>query len=260
MPLSLRNLMRSVLRIVGFVAVLLLLAACRSSSRQEPVRITYPTDPDELIVFADENITPGGYSIGQECNHIPRLRIWGDGATVYSDIVDGRRRVLTGQTSPEQINAILQRLNALEYFTNPPDSTFTSSGMGYRLGIRLESGSHDSFWSQPNEIYPAVFETFDPAILSEFSPEEGYLVVGPRLRQDMFPNAPIWPDRFGFRLSDEDSSGRTLRGEPLDFLWQAINAQPAPLTGVQDGDGIYAVAVFVEGISLGHPPFRCWNK
>ena len=254
-----RYLQPAVVWLVLGIAGSLLLAACGASQPAE-VSIDYSTEADELVIFADENTTPGGYSIGQECNHIPRLRIWGDGRTIYSDIENGRRRVLVGQTPPEMINAILEKLDDLEYFSNPPDSTFTSAGSGYRIGINLKRENHNSFWSQLNPIYTTVVESFDPSILTEFFPDEGYLVVGPRLRQDIFTNAVEWPADFGFQLSDEDASGRTLRAEPLEFLWQAINNQPEPLTGIRDGDGIYAVAVFVEGISVGAPPFRCWNK
>lgn len=236
-----------------------LLAAC-GGKQQTAVSLAYSSEADELVIFADENTSPGGFAIGQECNHIPRLRIWGDGRTIYADIQEGHRRVLVGQTSPETISAILQKLTDLQYFTKPPESTFSGAGTGYRIGIHLQEGDHESFWSQPNEIYPALIDAFDPAALTDFVPEEGYLVVGPRLRKDIFTDPLAWPDNFGFRLSDADASGRTVSGETLEFLWQAINRQPEPLTGILDGESIYAVAVFVEGISIGEPPFKCWNK
>lgn len=237
-----------------------LLAACGGRTQQTAESLAYSTDAAELVIFADENTTPGGYAIGQECNHIPRLRIWGDGRTIYADILEGRRRVLVGQTPPEKINAILQTLADMQYFTNPPDSTFSGAGTGYRIGIHLQDEDHDSFWSQPNEIYPALIGSFDPSGLTDFVPDEGYLVVGPRLRKEIFTDPVVWPDNFDFRLSDADASGRTVTGETLEFLWQAINRQPEPLTGIRDGESIYAVAVFVEGISVGEPPFKCWNK
>jgi hypothetical protein len=208
----------------GWVIVFaLLLSSCGSEQVGDPHNLAYSTDPDKLIIFADENTSPGGYAMGQECNHIPRLRIWGDGRTIYSDIRDGQRRVLVGQTSPEQIKAILQKLADLDYFANPPDDTFNGAGTGYRIGINLENGNHNSFWTDPNPNYQAVNESFDPSGLIEFSPQEGYLVIGPSLRKDLFLSPPVWPDTFGFRLSDPEASGRTVNGPALDFLWQAIN-------------------------------------
>ena len=103
-------------------------------------------------------------------------------------------------------------------------------------------------------------ETFNPESLREYQPTEGYLVVGPTLRKDMYLDPPVWPAEMSFRLTDADASDRAVSGPELSFLWQAVNDRSEPLTGVKDGDDVYAVAVFVEGISLGEPPFKCWNK
>jgi hypothetical protein len=242
-----------------FILWSIIVAACGGQS-QDASRLDFSSDAKTLVIYADEVTTPGGFIMGQECNHIPRLRIWGDGRTIYSEIKDGKRQVLVGQSTPEQITEIVQKLDSLQYFTNPPDSSMNGAGSGYRIGIKLKKGSHDSFWSEPNVIYQALVETYNPSGLADFQPAEGYLVVGPKLRKELFPSPPVWSADYGFHLADADASDRTVSGPTLDFLWQAINNQPEPLTGIQDGDSIYAVAVFVKDISLAEPPYKCWNK
>ena len=248
--------------VLGCVLALLVIGitACGGGARSEAEPLDYRADADELVIFADENTSPGGFMIGQECNHIPRLRIWGDGRTIFTEMVEGVRQVRVGQMPAETIDAILAKLDEMDYFENPPENTMNPNGTGYRLSVHLVSDSHESFWSELNNLYPAVFEPIDSTALSNFVPEKGYLVIGPRLKQDAFQDAPEWPAEFSKRLSDPATSGREVSGEELDFLWNAVNRQPEPLTGIRDGDGIYAVALFIEGISMAEPPFRCWNK
>ena len=241
---------------VGLIAFALALGALLLLLSRD--RLAYRQNPDALVIYADIRSWPGGGMPGQACNQIPALRIWGDGRLVSSQIVGGVRQVFVGTLNAEQLSGLLDMLERMDYFDDPPPDSLNEAGTGYNLQVNLERQQFHSFWAAENEVFNAVIEAVEVADLELFSPQRGLLVVGPYagLTLDKYP---AWPEDFPFSLAEVGAQGRWVEGDILAYAWETINHQPVPLTGVEQNGTIYAIGLEIEGISLQDPPFDCWE-
>ena len=222
-------------------------------------RLAYRQDPDTLVIYADIRSWPGGGMPGQACNQIPALRIWGDGHIVSSQIVGGVRQVFVGTLTAEQLAGLLDLLEGMDYFDDPPPDSLNEAGTGYSLQVNLKWRQVHSFWAAENEVFRAVIDTIAVEELELFTPQRGLLVVGPYAGMTL-DEYPQWPGDFPFSLTQIGTEGRWVEGGILAYAWETINHQPAPLTGVEQNGTIYAIGLEIAGISLQDPPYNCWDR
>jgi uncharacterized protein (TIGR00297 family) len=217
-------------------------------------------NPEVMVILADHNSWPGGNLPGQSCNHIPDLSIWGDGRAVFVTMKNGNREVYSGKIAHEQIMKIITNLDKSKFFDNPPPDSVNEAGTGYQISVNLKNKTYKSFWSEKTDIYTALLDQIDISTLKIFNPEKGLLIVGPYAPNISRYDVPNWPDNYPFSLSDIDPDGKWISGDELQFIWETINAHPEPLTGIEDKGTIFAVALEIEGISTGNPPYDCWKQ
>ena len=239
--------------------ITLVLAACTNKLIKKDSLI-YSNDKDVVIIYANHNAWPGGSLPGQECNRIPNLRIWGDGHIVFSDVDNGSRRVLAGKISQEEIKGLFEMLDKMGFFNNPPPNSINPAGTGYQIIVNLEKQKYQSFWSNETEIYAVLINSIEQEHLDIYTPEEGLLVVGPYKASAAIDAFPKWPQNADFSLAEVGQEGKWISGEILLYVWEIINNQPEPLTGIEENGNIYAVGLEIRGISPEDPPYDCWNR
>jgi hypothetical protein len=222
-------------------------------------RLAYRKDPDVVVIYASIKSWPGGYLPGQTCNQIPELRIWGDGRIVFSEMDGGVRRVFVGTLGQAAISTLLEMLDQMDFFNNPPPDSLNEAGTGYSLRVILRREETHSFWAVENDIFNTLLAAIEVENLELFVPAEGLLMVGPYsgILRDAFPQ---WPADFPFSLAEVGQEGRWVDGEVLSYAWDTINHQPDPLTGVEENGILYAIGLEIKGISLEDPPYDCWYR
>lgn len=188
------------------------------------------------------------------------MRIWGDGRIVFSEINDRKREVLTGDISPDKMNSLLEMLDKLEFFNNPPPNSLNPAGTGYQIIVNLEKQKYQSFWSDETEIYNALINSIEQLHLDLYRPEEGLLVVGPYTTSTTTEGFPVWPVTADFSLADVAQEGKWISGNLLLYVWGIINDQSEPLTGIEENGNIYAIGLEIKNISIEDPPYNCWNR
>jgi hypothetical protein len=220
--------------------------------------LAYRQEPDTLVIHAAIRSWPGGGMPGQACNQIPALRIWGDRRIVFSQIESGVRQVFVGTLTAKQLSGLLDMLEGMDYFDDPPPDSLNEAGTGYSLQVNLKWQQVHSFWAAENEVFNALIAAIEVAELELFTPERGLLMVGPYAGMTL-DEYPQWPGDFPFSLAEVGAQGRWIEGDVLAYAWETINRQPAPLTGVEENGTVYAIGLEIEGISLDDPPFDCWT-
>lgn len=223
---------------------------------------TYDDLPQAIFFYANIRTWPGG---GQPdvpfCNHVPELRIWGDGRVVKK-VWEGKTQVIwTGYISPDEMQEILAILNKHGFF-GTPTGEINPAGTGFDIIVNLQTGSFQSTWQPSNHppVYQAIVSLITPK-LSRFTPQQATLFATPYSGRFHLPDdVPQWPDDFGFHLIDVPEDGQLVRGEALEYLWQAVSQRPV-LTVFQDGDNIYAVSLAIPDIitpgNMGRDS-KCW--
>ena len=223
---------------------------------------TYDNASQIIFFYANTRTWPGG---GQPdvpfCNHVPELRIWGDGRVVRKVWEGTTQSIWAGYITPDEMQEILAILKRYGFF-GTPTAEVNPAGTGFDIIVNLQTGSFQSTW-QPHirpPVYQVVVDLVSPQ-LSEFIPEQArFFAVSYSGRFYLPDNVPQWPDDFDFRLVDVPEEGRLVQGEELEYLWRAIGQHPV-LTVFQEGNNIYAVALEVPNVTnpqnLGQDS-ECW--
>ena len=100
------------------------------------------------------------------CNHIPNLRIWGDGRTIYADYQTGLRTVYTGHMDPDQVAAALKLLKTHGFFMPVPMEPANPVGTYFKLRVTLSSDPQDFYTRSDKTTYIELVNLFD---LSQFT-------------------------------------------------------------------------------------------
>jgi hypothetical protein len=237
---------------------MLIIAACSATPKKEPLSYSY--DAETLIIYGDHNSWPGGPVPGQECNRIPNFRIWGDGRIVYSDINNGNRIVYTGKISQEKLQNILEMLDERGFFFDSPPNSVNPAGTAYKLIVNLENKQYQSFWSDKTEIYSDLINAIKQENLEKYTPHQGLLIIGPYKGIPAIGSFQKWPEDFPFSLSEVGREGKWITDDIVLYVWEIINNQPEPLTGIEENGNIYSLGLEIKNISIKDPPYDCWNR
>ena len=191
------------------------------------------------------------------CNHIPNLRIWGDGRTILADYDQqtGLRTVYTGYLDSTQIAAALELLKNRGFFLPVAPKPANPSGTFFTLRVMLSSDPQDFYTRSDKTTYKKLVSSFDLSQFTVFAPSEALLVTSQFVRDK--PDQE-WPTRFGFSLTEADQ-GLWIQGEALDYLWQFVNEWSTYIPALRENGSFYSIALEIPGISALDPPFNCWD-
>jgi hypothetical protein len=248
------------LLLITFTSIYLLGCSAQFIRKALGENYQFDTDPKSVIIQLDQKTWPLGDVPGQDCNYIPNLRIWGDGKVVYADFSGGNRRVLTGTISKDKIIEILKLLDKYGFFNSPQEEQSPSNITGYGILVNVNGHSFHSFSSEKNETYDTILSLIDVNSLIDFIPEKGFLVVGPYRGFSSIDTIPEWTSNISFSLSELVGTGRWINGSIAEYVWNTINEQSEPLTGMREGSNVFAIGLEVESISPQDPPFDCFNR
>ena len=239
------------LLLVGFVITSIL-------AEITPDLDSYSRSPQDLVIAADENTAPGGPLPGQACNHIPNLRIWGDGRTVYTAYQPtGERTVYTGRLDPEQIADALELLKNRGFFEPVTPETPNPAGTFFELRVNLAPNQQDSTIRSDKTYFTELVNAFDLSQFTVFTPAQALLVTSGYRTRDL--NLREWPGSFGFSLAEADQ-GKWIQGPALDFLWQFVNTWRGTVPALSENGKAYVIDLEIPGISKFDPPFDCWGS
>jgi hypothetical protein len=244
---------------LSFIAFLCpLLAACRPAGP----KLEYQADGSILIISADWVGSPGYPPPEFMCDHIPYLRVWGDGRVVTAQYSpDNMRLVKSGTLSPAQIQSLLQLIADGGFFRKMTPMT-NPGGLYFDIDVNLKAGGYHYKYSSQPALYTNVMRAIEAIPLEEFIPENALLVTGPGVRNSTSNNSE-WSTQYGYSLADAER-GYWVTGEALLYLWRAANdpvnfiSWRAP--ALREGDVIYPFALEIPGVSLHEPPYNCWGS
>ncbi len=255
--------------------IFLTLVACRQSEPKlnyqndkttlvispEP-KLYYQNDKNTLVISADAQLSPAGGLLGEYCNHIPDLRVWGDGRVIFSQYSPDRKRsVKIGNFDKSQIQTLLQLIAKSGFFRPNTPEVPNPAGTGYELKVVLTSGTYDYNWTFQPIIYSDLIKAAGAYDLAEFTPERALLVSSPYYPDWTQPKTdlPIWPSEYSFSLAEADK-GSWVSGDMLTFLWNSVNNSRYIVPGFQEDNKSYSIALQVPGVSFAEPPFNCWGS
>lgn len=227
--------------------------------------LDYPNDKDTLVISLESHLIAGPPEIGQGCNDIPDLRVWGDGRIVFSQNATGQHRIVkTGNLDKSQIQSLLELIAKSSFFSPNTPEVPNPAGVGYELTVELKSGTYDYSWADqwtgPPAIYSDLIKAVEGYDLAEFTPEKALLVSSSyQLSYPPGDQLPVWPSRFSFSLASADK-GTWISGDMLTFLWQSVNDSQYIVPGFQQDNHFYSIALEIPGISREEPPFDCWGS
>jgi hypothetical protein len=228
--------------------------------QEEEMNLSWNTDPNALIISA--TFCCGFVQPVTLLNALPDASIWGDGRILWVERENnGQRRVLEGQLSPEQLEALLQRIVGAGFFSwqDKYEDRSIADAAEQCLTVELEdqakkvceyvSGAPPAF----HELYAEIAQGAG-ATGTDYTPERGYFQAHPVQLPEGFtpPVAAEWSaSSLGFALS-EAVEGRWLEGDTLAQAWQMINTQ-GPGAIIQDGEGYYQLSIQLPGLSIVEP-------
>jgi hypothetical protein len=198
-------------------------------------------------------------------NYIPAAQIWGDGRIIWAQIdTDGKRRVLEGMLSQDQLANFLQSaveqgfFGWKELYADPLSPTDLPTQCLY---IQLESQSrtvceyHEGAPQEFHELYDTLANGAG-VTGKEFIPEKGYLVAFAQPAPDQAGEGntlPAWDaDTLGISLS-QATQGTWIEGLALKTAWELLKDKPWG-TAVQEKDSVYQISLQIPGVSMVEPP------
>jgi hypothetical protein len=219
---------------------------------------SYSRSPNDLLIYIDENTTAGGPIIGEMCNHIPNLRIWGDGRLVYvqHDNQTGGRVVYTGYLDSDQVAAALDLLYNHGFFVPVKPEPANPSGTFFFVKVYLAAGQQNPTVRSERSFLSDLVNSFDLSQFTRFAPSEALLVTNIPFASSL-PSMNEWPARFGISLADADQ-GLWIQGEALETLWQFVNEWQGAVPMLRENGTPYSIALEIPGISILDPPYDCW--
>lgn len=240
-------------RILLLFILALLLPGC---SAAEP-DIDWDRDPSAVVLqFYSPHTTAGLSGAYDERYYVPEVRIWGDGRIVWVTREGTERRILEGQLTEAQMEALMRRIVDAGFF-EWEDSYYTPGGHSMPrmyLQVNLDGRSKEV---QEHGGAPEAYYELEALLLSgagaegqAYVPAWGYLTVRPLARDS---GGAGWP--VGTTVTpDVVGEGRYVEGEALAFAWETLNKNPvAPVYVSYEGE-TYTLMVQVPGISYFEPP------
>ena len=233
-------------------------------SLDQPIpRVNWSNDPQSTVVLA--TYCCGSLPDFVQRNYIPDAHIWGDGRIVWSEIgINNQRSVLEGHLAEEKLSALLQSVAGQGFFSWP--KLFTAPLMPNNLAekclaISLTNLPHTV--CEYGEGAPIAFQALY-ALVSEgagadgspYTPTTGYLVSYPVQGPGQAEySGPIWnAQENGISLA-QATSGAWLQGQPLQTVWNLINASPYSTLVIENGSP-YNISLQIPGVSFQAPPER----
>lgn len=245
-----------------FFALWAILGWALAGCQQVPLepKLEYQADRSVQVIVADTSSVGGWQFLGQMCNHIPDLRVWGDGRVVYSHFQDGKRVVEAGSLDPAQIQLLLQTIAGAGFFRKNTPEVPNPQGDYFTLTVHLKSGTFSYSWNSAPGFYSALTGVVARMGLPEYTPDRALLVSTPCSISHCPQGValPEWPAGYGFSLADAEHGG-WIAGEALSFVWQAVN-MTFPVPGFREGNKGYGIALEIPGVSWSEPPFDCWGS
>jgi hypothetical protein len=197
-------------------------------------------------------------------NYIPEAVLYGDGRVVWS-IQDeqGRRHVLQGQLSEEQVDALLAGVIEAgfftwdEHYTDPMAPTDLPSKC---VSVNANGQSHQvcEYFQGAPEAFHAFYAEMTSGAGTEgeaYIPTEGFLTAHPTPN----PDRPLeegefseWNAELAGLSLEEVVAGQWVEGDALLRAWDLVNAGPWLL--VKDGESYYQVSLQIPGLSASAPP------
>ncbi len=245
--------MESIRTVLLLSILALLLLGC---SAAEP-DIEWDRDPSAVVLqFYSPYTTAGLSGAYDERYYVPEVRIWGDGRIVWVTQEGAGRRIMEGQLTEAQMEALMQRIVDAGFF-EWEDSYYTPGGhsmspMFLRVNLDGRSQEVQEHGGAPYAYYDLEALLLDGAGAEgqAYVPTQGYLTVRPLARDS---GGGEWPAGTAV-TPDEVGEGRYIEGEALAFAWGELNKNPvAPVYVSYEGE-TYVIMVQVPGISYFEPP------
>lgn len=252
------------LRPRSLAPLLPLLAALLACSTLLPPRPEVRWDPNPEAVIIRATYCCGLVPVLVAENYIPDVLIWGDGRILWVESTGSGRRVMEGQLTAAQMEAVLQRaVNAGFFGWRNSYGDYSVTDMANQcLTINLSSQSKtvcEYYRGAPRAFHDLYGELAGGAGASaaEFVPDRAYLIAYPyQPNQSQPAPQPIlhWPaGELGFSLA-EAAGGAWVEGEALELAWRTVNAEVWGGGLVQDGETFYQLSMLVPGVSQVQPP------
>jgi len=217
-------------------------------------------DPDPNALIIQAKFCCGFVPPWVGMSYIPDAQVWGDGRILWVETnADGRRRVLEGRLTFDQMTALMRRIVDDGFFgwednygnTNVPDL----ASQCLTVNLRYDSKSVCEYGQGAPSVFHALYADVASgagASGADYAPTTAYLTVYPQdfSGQAAPPLSIQWPtEAAGFTLG-EAASGRWVDGAALALAWQAVNVGGL----VQEGEAYYALALQIPSVSLADPP------
>jgi hypothetical protein len=236
----------------ALIALMVTLTGCGGGGQD------YRHDADTEVITFDSRTVAGPPADNETCNHIPNLRVWGDGRVVIVDS-GSNRLVRAGTLDDSQMQAVIKLLDGHGILKQTTPLPANPAGTGYALTVQLNSGTYTQGWYSRPALLDELRSAINPSRLREYVPEKGLLVTGSfTLWTPPVALMTEWPtSTYGFSLS-EATQGKWVSGDALQFLWKTINTNnPA---GLREGNRVWGIGLEIPGISIQDPPFDCWVR
>ena len=206
-----------------------------------PPEAEWDESPRAVVLKTD----PGCVEI--DLNYIPTVRIWGDGHIVWVEGENGRRIVLDGYLTHEEMTQLITKLISAGLFRAHKVEdvclgNYLSVGL-LNASVRVRVDPEDT---QLSEVYDFLRTGAGTAGI-EIIPETGDLFAYPIEEVDINPEVEAkysWPDdRFGYSLEEIYTHTKTeVSPEELRFAWEIVNSG---LPVVMSNDEVYWIAVVI---------------
>lgn len=214
--------------------------------------IAYAHDPTALIVAAD---TLSPESPGAPWNHVPTLRLYGDGFVVYAGEpapvnLGTDAIVMTGHLSEGEVQDILGFIQEAGFFDlEESEQNLTEVGIAYITVNLAQQSHHVRVYAPGSEDTPEAFARvyrrlteLRPADARPFMPAWGTLHARP------FPGRVSevvrWPEEMGINLADA-AKGIPLQGETFKRVRHLLSGRPGR-QAYRQGEGLYQVWLRVD--------------
>lgn len=232
-----------------------------ASTSPQAVDLRWDTSPTARIIrYYSPYTTAGLAGAYNRAYYIPEAQVWGDGRIIWVSYKGSERRVLAGQLTTDQMEALLQRIAEAGFFAWQ-DEYYTLGGNStppMRLAVSLlgQSKEVQEHGGAP-EVYYELAEWLSNgagASGSEYTPRQGYLTASCWPDIETITAATEWPAAAsGFTL-DQIGNGRYIENEVLAFAWQVVNQHPRGPVNVNSNNHDCVIMVQIPGVSFFEPP------
>ncbi len=238
-----------------------LLVACAAGGPSQPTPtaadVRWNTDPSAKVVMLYSPHTTAGLSGAYDDRYyIPEVQIWGDGRILWVTQEGQRRRVLEGQLTTEEMEALLRRFVDARFF-GWEDEYYTPGGHSLpRMYLQVNLADRTKEISEHGGA-PEAYYDLEELLLSgagaqghDYVPARGYLSARPFSAEG---TGPAWPE--GADVTPEDLlEGATVEEEILEYAWELVNRNPTSPVYVSCEGQTYVIMVQIPGVSYFEPP------